>query len=1064
MAGRSCHAADDRVSAHAAAEVGQLPWDDSAPPPDVAERSLELSGRSEAFGLTISDPLELAAGTDLGGVTILRLLDAGGMGRVYEARQSSPERLVAVKVLRDAIATPDQVRRFAYEAAVLGRLRHPNIAAVHVSGTFRHGTLTLPFFVMELVPDARPITHYAREHGLGLTARIELFHRVCDAVAHGHRKGVIHRDLKPANILVDATGDPKVIDYGVARATGDDTARAALRTAAGQLVGTLLYMSPEQLDGRVDEIDARTDVYALGLVLHELVVGRLPHERASPSLLEAVRATQEASCRASRAVERAAVDAGCGRFAARSLAAIVGSCLAPDPTDRYATGVEVAAEIARWTAGEPILARPPAALEVLGRLARRHRAATVAAGVTAAAVVAAVAGISVFSVDAARQAAAARSELYAASVLLAAESRDRDALPEARRRLAAARGLAADSGSRQPVELDWLAASLDDAIAASPVQPAAVQATAWSPDGTRVALGMSDGRVRIVPAPGRGRPDEQAVELQGHAREVWRTAWSRDGMRVATASEDKTARVWDAAIGRELLRIDAHAAKVYGVAFSHDGALFATSGADKTARLWDASTGEERGVLAGHAGTVYSVEFLADDRTVVTASQDKKVKVWDVANRTVVNTLEGHDDWVFHAVPSADGKRLATAGRDGTARLWRITEQKPYATLEHPFRVNSVAFTADSRHVVTASHDGVLRIFTSSRGREVRRFRGHDDKLWSVSCAADGPWVATGSQDRTVRVWATDADGEPVIRLSDGVRAAAFSPRGDLIAVGGEGSTVTLWDSRTLASRGRLKAAAGWIRDIAFREHGALVAAACDDGTVRTWGTDCTGPEVPIPCHGRAIYSVAFTADDTLMVTASDDNTASIRALAGRDAALHVLAHPKRCYCARFSPDARLVYTACEDGIVRAWSVASGRQMTDFAVHGGAVNWVAVSPDGGRLATASSDGTVGIWSAADQRLVHRLTGPARQVWKVAFSPDGSRVAAVSGAGTLHLWDSATGRRLPDLHGHGDEAWTVVFAPDGRTIASGGLDRTVRVWGCSPAALFRSRVAVSSSPR
>ncbi|MFM8434448.1 MAG: protein kinase domain-containing protein, partial [Planctomycetia bacterium] len=182
---------------------------ESAPP--GAPMISPLSGRSEGFGLAIDDPLDLAPGSDLGGVTILRLLGEGGMGRVYEARQVAPNRLVAVKVLRDAIASREQLARFTYEAEVLGRLRHPGIAQIHASGTYRHGPITVPFFIMELVAGAQPITVHARERGLSLTARVALFRAVCDAVAHGHRKGVVHRDLKPANILVDAAGDPKVI-------------------------------------------------------------------------------------------------------------------------------------------------------------------------------------------------------------------------------------------------------------------------------------------------------------------------------------------------------------------------------------------------------------------------------------------------------------------------------------------------------------------------------------------------------------------------------------------------------------------------------------------------------------------------------------------------------------------------------------------------------------------------------------------------------------------------------------------------------------------------------------
>ncbi|NDC55074.1 MAG: serine/threonine protein kinase, partial [Planctomycetia bacterium] len=239
-----------------------------------------LSGSSESFGLGFEAPLELAPGTDLGGVTIVRLLGEGGMGRVYEARQAAPDRLVAVKVLRDVLATPAQVARFRHEAEVLGRLRHPDIAQIHLAGAHRAGEAAVPFLVMELVAEAQPITLHVRRRGLDVRERVGLFARVCDAVAHAHRAGVIHRDLKPPNILVDDRGEPKVIDFGVARSTTADGGGAGPRTLAGQLVGTLLYMSPEQRAGRVDETDARSDVYALGVVLHELLGDRPPGDPA----------------------------------------------------------------------------------------------------------------------------------------------------------------------------------------------------------------------------------------------------------------------------------------------------------------------------------------------------------------------------------------------------------------------------------------------------------------------------------------------------------------------------------------------------------------------------------------------------------------------------------------------------------------------------------------------------------------------------------------------------------------------------------------------------------------
>ena len=1008
-----------------------------------------MSGTSDSFGLGAGLPLELSPGTDLGGLTIVRLIGVGGMGRVYEARQAAPDRLVAVKVMRELLVSADRRRRFEYEAEVLGRLRHPNIAQVFMCGTFTAGPVAMPFFVMELVAEARPLTHYARDRGLGVTARVELFRRACSAVAHGHEKGVIHRDLKPGNVLVDAVGEVKVIDFGVAKSLAAEFASRSLATQAGELVGTLSYMSPEQLAGRNEDIDARTDVYALGLVLQELVTDRPPTDLAGGMVAGASRSGRDPAFDGASAVERAARAGGCGRAAARALGSIVGTCLQPRAADRYATAVEVAAELGRWAAGEPILARPATWSESLGRLWRQRRAAVVATLVAAGSLVAAAAGSSFFFLRAERQAAAARADLYAANLFLAADARHAGNVAEARRRLAVARSLVADSGSRHPIELACLEASSDDSLAVVARASASVLATACSPDATRVAFAARDGTARIVGLPAHA--SLPAVDLVGHAKEVWQIRWSPNGDRVATASEDKTARVWDAGGGREVLRIEKHAAKVYGVAFSHDGTTLVTSGADGAVRLWDATTGDERNTLIDGGGTVYDVAVTRDDRVIAAGCQDGTVRLWDVDGGRIERRLTGHEQRVFRVAFSPDDTRLATASEDGTVRIWRVADGRSLAKLEHPMRVNGVAFTPDGRQVATASGDGVLRLFAVSRGRERRMFRGHEAALMSVS-SVDGLGMVTGSIDRTVRLWGAgvESPGESAV----GVRGVAYDPRGDLLAAARIDGVVELLDAVTLERQGRWTAGSGPVRDVAFS--GGIVAAACDDGCARLRQADGTGEERVLATHRQEVHSVSFAWAGRRLATASDDNTAAIHDLVDPTAAPRMLRHPRRCFCARFSADGRRLYTACEDGRVRGWDATSGRLQMEFAAHPRQVNWLSVSRDGERLATASSDGTVGIWGAADGRLLRRIEGPGRQLWKVEYSPDGTRLAAACADGTVYFWDAASFRTLPPVQAEVGEVWGLAFAPDGRTLATGGLEGGVRIHGRSAGEIFRSR--------
>jgi tetratricopeptide (TPR) repeat protein len=340
---------------------------------------------AEAGSASASPPAALPS--VIGRYRILRLLGEGGMGIVYEAEQEHPRRKVALKVIKSGLGDPKLVRRFEQEALALGRLQHPGIAQIYEAGTAENGFGPRPYFAMELIR-GRPLLEYADAHRLSTRQRLDLMARICEAVHHAHQRGIIHRDLKPGNILVDETGQPKILDFGVARATDSD-ARATQQTDLGQIVGTLAYMSPEQVLADPLELDTRSDVYALGVVLYQMLTGRLPYE-ISPKLHEALRAIQE---------DEPSPLSTAGSAYRGDIETIVGKALEKDKTRRYQSAAELAADIRRHLQDEPIMARPASAAYQLRKFARRHKA--LVWGVAAVFVVL-IAGIVVSAREAAR--------------------------------------------------------------------------------------------------------------------------------------------------------------------------------------------------------------------------------------------------------------------------------------------------------------------------------------------------------------------------------------------------------------------------------------------------------------------------------------------------------------------------------------------------------------------------------------------------------------------------------------------------------------------------------------
>ncbi len=332
---------------------------------------LERSTLQIVEGLGSIGETPLSTPERIGAYHVRSVIASGGMGTVYLAVQEHPRRLVAVKVIKQGIASRTALKRFEYEAQILGRLRHPNIAQVYEAGTHDAGEGDVPFFAMEYIPNAKPITEYVNSKAMSTTERLRLFTKVCEAVHHGHLKGIIHRDLKPSNILVDSAGQPRIIDFGVARAIDSDLAVTTLQTEIGQLIGTLQYMSPEQCAADPNDLDVRSDIYALGVVLYALLTGHLPYDLTGRPVFEAARVIREEI-----PSRPSSFDTGLRG----DVETIILKALEKDRDRRYGSADDLRSDIESYLEGNAISARPPSMVYQLRVFARRNRMLVTALG------------------------------------------------------------------------------------------------------------------------------------------------------------------------------------------------------------------------------------------------------------------------------------------------------------------------------------------------------------------------------------------------------------------------------------------------------------------------------------------------------------------------------------------------------------------------------------------------------------------------------------------------------------------------------------------------------------
>ncbi|HTL16472.1 MAG TPA: protein kinase [Patescibacteria group bacterium] len=959
---------------------------------------------------------------------MLEKIGEGGFASVYIAEQKEPvQRQVALKILKHGMDTEAVVARFEAERQALALMNHPNIARVLDAGATDAGR---PFFVMELVMGQK-LSDYCMRQQLSVRQRLELFIPVCRAVQHAHQKGVIHRDLKPSNILVmehEGVGVPKVIDFGIAKATEQSLNESQGLTSVNAFMGTPAYMSPEQVRFGTRDIDTRSDIYSLGVVLYELLTGDPPFELTGTSLEEMCRIVREvdpnrpssalgknlhnARLRSPRLAWREQIAAVRG-----DLDCIVMKCLEKDRTRRYETANGLATDLQRHLDHEPVIARPPSVRYRFYKTWQRHKLAFAS---IAAVIATLVLGI-VMTTWQAIEANRARSAEKAQRLRADAEKAD------ARRLL-----YGADMGLAQQA---W------DQNNVFRLQQLLKETEQWQDRGFEWYYWQ--------------RQLHLPLKTLVHSSNVTAAAFSPDSSRMVTTSEAGIAQIWETATGRRLATFAGNGVPIYSVAFSPDGRWIANgawvtnSDQAKVATVWEAATGRLLFTLQGHTGSVWSVAFSPDGRRMVTGSEDRTAKVWDLASGRAIFTLKGHQERVWSVAFSPNGQWIVTGSLDQTAKLWDATTGRELRTLRgHGDRVWGAAFSPDSQRVVTGSGDTLAKVWEVSSGRELLTLQGHKAGVGTVAFSPDGQRIATGSADRTIKIW--DAvTGRELATLkghTSHLISVAFSPNGKLLLSASADKTAKLWEAPEDRDPLTLRGHRDWILGVAFSPDGQRIITASEDRTARVWNATTGRQLLTLEVPGDEFWSVAFSPDGRRVLTGTGgtNNVAKLwEGDSGREL-LTLKGHKARVRSVGFSPDGRVLLTGSGDGTAKLWDAISGRELLSLPVSSSEVRSAVFSPDGSRVATGGNDAIVRVWSAVTGQKI--LTFKDRAVIHlIAFSPDGQHIITGTEDQIARLWDAGTGRELLGFAGHSGEVMSAAFSSDGRRVVTASTDQSAKLW-------------------